>query len=274
MLVFLAVIGAQGAALSALMGAAWAVQRRTGNSGWIDAVWTFGLGAAGAISALFPFEGNAYLGGSGPSGRQLLVAALVAIWAARLGTHIVQRSAAKADDPRYLDLVRQWGDQAGRQLFVLLQKQALVSLPLALSIYCAAHNTVRPFGLMDGIAIAIFAVSILGEAVADRQLSAFIARPENRGRICDAGLWRYSRHPNYFFEWMHWIAYPVIAIDVTGGYPLGWLALAGPACMYWLLAYVSGVPPLEAHMVRRHGSAYRIYQSRTNAFFPGPLKHV
>jgi steroid 5-alpha reductase family enzyme len=91
----------------------------------------------------------------------------------------------------------------------------------------------------------------------------------NRGRVCDQGLWSWSRHPNYFFEWLQWVAYPLLAIELAGGYPWGWIALGGPVCMYWLLVYVSGIPPLEEHMVRRYGAAYRAYQGRTNAFFPG-----
>jgi steroid 5-alpha reductase family enzyme len=112
--------------------------------------------------------------------------------------------------------------------------------------------------------------AIVGEAVADRQLARFRAEARNRGRICDSGLWGLSRHPNYFFEWLVWVAFAVIALDPTGGYAWGWLALAAPALMYWLLAHVSGVPPLEAHMLRSRGEAFRDYQRRVNAFWPGP----
>jgi steroid 5-alpha reductase family enzyme len=115
-------------------------------------------------------------------------------------------------------------------------------------------------------------MAIAGAALADHQLRRFRASPANRGKVCDAGLWRWSRHPNYFFEWLGWIAYPLIAIDITGGYPLGWVAIAGPICMYWLLRHVSGVPPLEEHMLRSRGDAYRRYQARTSAFFPLPQR--
>jgi steroid 5-alpha reductase family enzyme len=106
--------------------------------------------------------------------------------------------------------------------------------------------------------------------IADRQLAAFRDDPANKGRVCDVGLWGMSRHPNYFFEWMGWFAYTIIAIDFSGGYPWGWLALAGPALMYWLLVHASGIPPLEAHMLRSRGQAFRDYQHRVNAFWPGP----
>jgi steroid 5-alpha reductase family enzyme len=112
-------------------------------------------------------------------------------------------------------------------------------------------------------------IAIVGEAIADRQLATFRADPKNRGQVCDVGLWGMSRHPNYFFEWFGWLAYPAIAIDL-GSYPWGWIALCGPALMYWLLVYASGIPPLEAHMLRSRGAAFRAYQDRVNAFWPGP----
>jgi steroid 5-alpha reductase family enzyme len=259
----------QAVSLSAIMMFAWAVQQRTRNSGWIDAVWTFGLGAVGCVSALALHGPEEW-----PSGRQILVAAIVAIWALRLGTHIVKRSSSKADDPRYAELLRGWGTNARREMFLLLQKQALVSLPLAISILAAAYNPAPLWTPMDVLAIVVVVVAIVGEATADKQLAAFIAADQSRGYVCDAGLWKYSRHPNYFFEWLHWLAYPLLAVHLAGGYAFGWLALAGPLCMYWLLRYVSGVPPLEEHMLRRHGDAYRRYQSHTNAFFPGPQTDV
>jgi steroid 5-alpha reductase family enzyme len=258
------VILLQAIALSAAMAFAWWVQQRTGNSGWIDTVWTFGLGAIAIASALVPLNAAEW-----PSPRQVLVVALVALWSMRLGLHIAQRTTTISDDPRYAELIKEWGSDARRQMFWLLQKQALVSIPLAASIFVAAHNPAA-FGLRDVAAGTILLVAILGEAIADRQLRAFRRNPANHGRVCDTGLWAWSRHPNYFFEWLGWLAYPLLAIDLTGTYASGWLALAGPLCMYWLLAHVSGVPPLEAHMLRSRPVAYRAYQARTSAFFPAP----
>jgi steroid 5-alpha reductase family enzyme len=252
------------AALSAVMAFAWVVQQRSGNSGWVDTVWTFGLGAIGIAAALAP------LGGEAISARQALVAGLVAVWAVRLGAHIARRTQGISDDPRYAALIRGWGANGRREMFWLLQKQALVSLPLALSILLAAHNPDPGLGIRDGLAALVLAIAIGGEALADEQLRRFRSDPGNRGQVCDTGLWRWSRHPNYFFEWLGWLAYPLLAIEVTGGYLWGWLALAGPLCMYWLLAHVSGIPPLEEHMVRSRGEAYRTYQGRTSAFFPWP----
>lgn len=266
--ILLAVVLAQAAILSFIMMGAWAVQQRTGNCGWIDAVWTFGLGLVGFASALLPLSSTGDI-----TSRQWLVATLVAIWSLRLGWHIIERSAGKPDDPRYAKLMIEWGEDARRQMFVLLQKQALVTIPLAASIAIAAHNPTPALNWQDALAVAIFAIGVLGGAISDRQLRAFATDPANRNRACDAGFWRYSRHPNYFFEWLHWLSYPLVAISLAGSYSLGWLALAAPLCIYWLLVYVSGIPPLEEHMLRRLGPAYETYQKRTNAFFPWPRQN-
>ena len=251
------------ASLSLIMAGAWLVWRRTGNSGWVDTTWTFGLGTVGIASAAAP----AIAGGL--TLRQGVVIVLMAAWTLRLGLHIASRTTGIVDDPRYARLVRDWGAAAPGQMFRLLQKQALVSIPLALSVLLAAWNPV-PFRVQDVVGVLVLAAGIVGEAISDAQLARFRARPENRNGICDVGLWGWSRHPNYFFQWLGWVAYPVLAIDVTGTYPWGWLALAGPACMYWLLVHVSGIPPLEAHMLERRGERFRSYQARTSAFFPMP----
>jgi steroid 5-alpha reductase family enzyme len=262
---FAGLVVAVSVALAAIMSGAWLVWRATRNSGWVDTIWTFGLGAVGAIGALTPF----FLSGEATV-RQALVALFVALWSARLGLHIAQRTAGIADDPRYGKLIRDWGANAPRQMFWLLQKQALVSIPLALSLLLAAFNPLPGLRLQDGLAILVLLAGIGGEALADRQLRGFRVNAANRARVCDTGLWGWSRHPNYFFEWFGWLAYPLFAIDLGGFYPFGLAALAGPLCMYWLLVHVSGIPPLETHMLERHPDAFRAYQARTNAFFPAP----
>ena len=98
----------------------------------------------------------------------------------------------------------------------------------------------------------------------------FKADSANRGKICETGLWGWSRHPNYFFEWLGWVAFPLIAL--SGGDLIGLAAFAAPALMYVLLVHMSGVPPLEAHMERTRGAAFDDYRARVNVFFPGPPK--
>jgi len=264
-LLALAVFAAMmGAALSAVMTVAWQVQKLSGNTGWVDVFWTIGLGATAVIASLVPAAGP------WPYPRQILVAVLVALWSLRLGWHILMRTRAVGNDPRYRQLLAQWGGDAARRMFWQLQSQAAVSLVLGLSIVLAARNPHPGLGIQDLLGLAMLITGIVGEAIADHQLRRFKANPASRTSVCDTGLWRWSRHPNYFFEWLCWLAYPLIAIDLLGYNPYGWLALAAPACMYWVLVYVSGIPPLEQHMLRSRGEAFSAYQTRTRAFFPIP----
>ena len=253
-------------ALSAIMALAWFVQRQTGNSGWIDVTWSLGVGGVAFIAAAWP------LGQGWPHWRQMGVAVLAVAWCLRLGVHIATRTRAATDDPRYRNLVIQWGKDAARRMFWFLQSQAVVGIVLALSIVLAAQNPNPNVRVQDWIGLLILLAAIVGEAIADRQLRAFKSDPTNRNAICDVGLWRWSRHPNYFFEWLSWLAYPIIALDFAGHNPYGWLSLAAPICMYWILVHVSGIPPLEDHMLRSRGEAFRAYQKRTRAFLPLPLK--
>lgn len=269
-LTYLAALVLMAVSLSILMAGAWTVQQRTGNSGWVDTIWTFSLGLVGAGGALWPIAGAA------PNARQWLVAALVAIWSLRLGIHIAIRTAGISDDPRYAAFAKEWGLNAPRRMFIFLQNQALGTIPLVFAIFVAARFPSDTLRLQDFLGALILLIGIAGEALADTQLKTFRENPGNKGRVCDAGLWRWSRHPNYFFEWFGWIAYPVIglSIDYPLDYPWGLATLLAPVFMYWILVHVTGIPPLEEQMLRSRGERYREYQSRTSRFFPLPPKEA
>jgi steroid 5-alpha reductase family enzyme len=259
---YLEALAAIAVSLSLLMAGAFLVQQRTGNSGWVDTIWTFSLGLVGVGSALWPVAGAA------PNARQGLVAALVAVWSLRLGAHIAARTAEITDDPRYAAFAKEWGVDSRRKLFVFLQNQGFGSIPLVFAIFVAARIPRDALRLQDYLGALILLAGIAGEALADAQLTRFRNQPANQGRVCDAGLWRWSRHPNYFFEWFGWLAYPVIALSPD--YLWGWATLLAPVFMYWILVYVTGIPPLEQQMLRSRGDRYRDYQSRTSRFFPLP----
>lgn len=266
MISLLGLWGAAALFLVLVMTMAWVVQRRTGQGGWADAFWSLGLGAAGVGVALLPVDGHP------PSARQMLAALLIGLWGLRLGLHIARRAANEAEDARYARLRAEWGLNFQTRMFGFLMLQAGAAAFLALSVLLAARNPTAGLNIQDGLAAMIFVSALIGEGVADRQLAVFKADPANRGRICDKGLWAWSRHPNYFFEWLGWCAWPVFAINIDGAWPWGWLALTGPAYIYWLLTRVSGVPLLEAHMQRSRPQAFAAYAARTSRFFPRPPK--
>jgi len=251
--------------LSLVMAAAWAWQRRVNDIGWVDVFWTFGTAAAGAGLVLaWGNDGGSWL-------RRALVIALIALWALRLGLHVAVRVAnASQEDGRYRELRKDWGSSLQPRLFGFLQIQAVVSTGLAAAVALAANRPAPALGAGDILGVVIALIAIGGEALSDRQMEAFRRDPANAGRICDQGLWALSRHPNYLFEWLGWFAYPAFALDLTGAYPQGWLAFLAPAAMFAVLRYGTGVPPLEAHMLRTRGQAFRDYSARVPVFLPFP----
>jgi steroid 5-alpha reductase family enzyme len=256
--------GAAAGFLALVMGLAWLAQRRTGQGGWADAFWSFGLGAAGVGIAIVP------VGGEAPTKRQWLVALLIGLWGLRLGLHIARRAAREAEDPRYAALRQTWGDHHQIKLFGFLMLQAGAASFLLLSVLAAARHPGAGLTLQDGLATLILLGAVIGEGVADHQLATFKINTANRGRVCDTGLWAWSRHPNYFFEWLGWCAWPMFAIDLGGDWHWGWLALTAPPYIYWLLTKVSGIPMLEAHMRQSRPDAWEAYAARTSAFFLRP----
>lgn len=258
MTVFLLALSAAVAAMTL----AWVVVWLSGDGGWTDVVWTFAVGIIGAAAALAPAEEVV------PE-RQWIAAGLILAWSTRLGGHLAARtSKAARPDPRYERLRAQWGGW-GLKAWGLLMIQAATVVVLVVSVRVAAGRPDDAVGWREALAAAVLIFAVVGEGVADRQMAEFRRAPGNHGKVADQGLWRWSRHPNYVFEWVAWLAWPIMALD---GRPAGWLSLLAPVMMWWLLTRVSGVPPLEAEMLRTRPEAYRDYQRRVPRFFPFPLK--
>lgn len=233
---------------------AWLWQRRTGNATLVDAVWAFGVGVSAMLLALL---------GQGANLPRLLLATLAGIWGLRLGLHLLRRALHESEDGRYAHLRAHWGNDQ-RKWFGFFMVQALLIALFALPFVPVAANPEGIFGISDFFAIAIWLIAIAGEWQADAQLARFRANPEHRGQVFRSGWWRYSRHPNYFFEWLHWFAYPLLA----WGAPHWWLAWLGPVVMYVFLRWLSGIPWTEAQSLRSRGEAYREYQRTTSILIP------
>jgi steroid 5-alpha reductase family enzyme len=198
-----------------------------------------------------------------PTTRGVIVLALVALWALRLSAYITWRNWGEPEDARYQAMRRKHSPGfALKSLWIVFLLQGvlawIISLPLL-----AATTSSRPLNLLDAVALVLVLFGILFEGIADTQLAAFKARPGSRGRVMDRGLWRYTRHPNYFGECCVWWGFYLFALAAGG-----WWSLVSPLLMTLLLLRVSGVALLERDITERR-PAYRDYMARTNAFIPG-----
>ncbi len=197
----------------------------------------------------------------------MLVAVLVTIESLRIAWLVVKRI-GHGEDTRYAELRARWREHGREQssFAVFFQAQAFAAAFLSLPFLLAAFNEQDGLEPLEWLGAGLWVVAACGEALADRQLAAFKARPESKGKTMRDGLWRYSRHPNYFFQWLTWVAYALIALAA----PYGWLGLSAPILMLMLIVFVTGIPPSEEQSLRSRGDDYRRYQRETSAFVPLP----
>ena len=244
-----------GWALAAVMMAVlWAVQRARRDAGVVDVGWAAGLGLLAIVYAT---------AGSGLPLRRALIAVMAATWSFRLAWHLLtDRILGKPEDGRYQTLRARWGARVQARFFVFFQVQALVDVVLSVPFMVAMRGR-GSLGAWGVAGMVVWVAAVAGEALADAQLARFRADPGNRGRTYRAGLWRASRHPNYFFEWLHWWAYVLLA----AGSPMWWATLVGPALMLYFLLKVTGIPATEAQAVLSRPD-YAEYRRTTSAFVP------
>jgi steroid 5-alpha reductase family enzyme len=244
--------------MAALFALTWAVQLRTRNAGLVDSVWSWTLGLLAVWYAWC---------GSAPSQLRWLLALLGGIWGLRLGSHLLLRNHGKPEDPRYRRFRQEWGAAANRKMFWLFQFQVLLSMVLSISFAAVAWSPGEPGSRCVAAAVLVWLLSVIGEGVSDWQLEQFKRDPASRGQVCRRGLWRYSRHPNYFFECLHWLVYVLLAAASSWW----WLTLAAPLLMAWLLLKLSGVPMVEAQSARNR-PGYAEYIRTTSMLIPWPPK--
>ncbi len=236
-----------------LMSLGWLWQRARSNAGIVDVLWAAGVGGSAIVLAI---------SGSGAPSTRWALGLLGGLWGGRLALHLWRRVRSEPEDGRYQYLREHWnGDQL--KFFGFFQFQAFLIVLFALPFVAVACNRQASLPWLAA-AGAIWLLSVLGESIADAQLARFRSDPSNKGKTCRAGLWRYSRHPNYFFEWLHWFAYVCLAV----GSPIAWLAWAGPIVMYVFLRWISGVPYTEKQALRTRGEDYRQYQRTTSILIP------
>jgi len=240
-----------------LMALVWRLAMRIGNAGIVDIAWSAGFAPVVIFYAA---------AASGAPPRRALIALMVSLWSLRLGAYLFVRVRAHhpQEDRRYAQLRRDWGEHAERRMFGFFQLQAALLALLSVPWLLICLNPRTGLQPLEWAGCLLWLIAIAGEALADRQLQRFKADPANRGTVCQLGLWRYSRHPNYFFEWLVWVAYFVMALAS----PWGWLALYCPALMLYFLLRVTGIPLTEQLSLARYGAIYAEYQRRTSPFIP------
>lgn len=242
--------------MTVVMTGLWAVQKKIKNAAVGDVGWCVGL-----ILAVVWYATQANSGAD----RVLLTVMLVTLYAGRLGLYILSnRVLGKEEDARYRRLREEWGESESAKMLAYFLLQALAVAAFSLPFLVLLWNPRPPSAFVELIGLLIWGVAISGEARADRQLAHFRADPRNQGRVCREGLWAYSRHPNYFFEWLHWCSYVVMTLGAPG-WIFTWI---GPIGMGLALLKITGIPRTEQHALISRGEDYKAYQATTNAFFP------
>ncbi|MFM0730652.1 DUF1295 domain-containing protein [Paraburkholderia sediminicola] len=242
--------------LVVIFSAVWAWQLKTANAGMVDPVWAYSLGLVAVLYAVLS---------AGEAVPRALTALGGLVWGVRLGTHLWKRNYGKPEDARYRRFREEWGNRAASKMFWFFQAQVVVSMLLSIAFLVPSYRSSPPAIGWIVLAVAVWIVSVVGEGIADRQLKRFAQDPANHDIVCRVGLWRYSRHPNYFFECVHWLAYIALSI----GTPWAWFTLLPPLLMAFLLLKLSGIPLLEESMAKRR-AGYADYMRTTSALIPWP----
>ena len=244
-----------------LMALAWVIARQLKNASYLEVAWSYGFAV---VTSIYAFVGT------GEPLRKWIIAGLVIVWSLRLGTSLLFDIIRHhpAETHRHAALREQFPKRPWLMFFGFSQYQAallgLLSAPFAI----ACSNAAPGMSAWEIAGLILWLAAIAGETVANLQWKRFRSNPDNSGKVCAAGLWRYSRHPDSFFEWLIWVAYFIFAI----GSPWGWITLYCPLIMLYFLTKVTGVPPAEARSVKSLGVEYRDYQRTTSAFFPRAAK--
>ena len=238
----------------------WWFGTKINNYSLVDALWAGWIGLAGVSFAIF---------GNGDVPKRIAAGAIAAVWGGRLAYHLQKRIRKHhpGEDSRYQKLREVWDGRVKSAFFWFFQAQAISVLLLALPYFLITRDS-SPWGIFETVGLSIVIIGLTGEMLADHQMSKFKERDQRSSSVCREGLWKYSRHPNYFFEMVIWIGVFLFAC----GSAWGWITFFAPAIITFLLLKVTGIPPTEASAVKRKGEAYREYQRTTSPFIPLPPK--
>ena len=247
--------------VAALMVATWLLSLALKNASIVDIAWGLGFVAV-AWSVRFAVDGV--------TARQNLLVALTSVWGLRLGGYLFIRNHGKGEDFRYRAMRKHWGPKFPIiSLLTVFTLQGVLMYVVSLGVQLGQAATSPSLGVLAWVGVAVWVVGLTFEAVGDWQLAAFKRDPANQGKVMDRGLWRYTRHPNYFGDFCVWWGLFLVAAEA----PVAWWGIVGPALMSFLLLRVSGVAMLEKTIGKRR-PGYEEYVRRTSAFFPRPPKEL
>jgi steroid 5-alpha reductase family enzyme len=239
----------------------WLLSLKQYNFSYVDIGWSANFVLLALIYGVL---------GEGEPLRKILICGMFMLWGTRLALHLAMRIMGEPEEGRYVQLRAEWGAKGNvnARFLGFFQLQALLNVVLGLPMLLAVSNANEQLHWLEILGVIVWAIGLIGETVADAQLKTFKRNPTNHGKVCDLGLWGWSRHPNYFFEWTVWIGYTLFALAS----PYGWLCLALPVLMLHFLLNVTGVKATEEQALRTKGEAYARYQRTVSAFVPLPRK--
>lgn len=242
------------AAVSVIMFIVWLWALKIKNNGIVDIFWAFNFLVIAIVIWILA---------NGFSERKTMVCALASLWSVRLGIYLLIRVGAHLDveEGRYKKLREEW---TNTKFFFFFQMQAFSNVMLAIPFFIIALNPESQISIVEYIGAALWFLCIVGEGISDWQLQYFKKQPENKGKVCQYGLWNYSRHPNYFFQFSIWVSVLIFALPN----PYGWLAIICPLSIGYLIFKVTGIPMTEEQALRSKGEAYKEYQRTTSVFVP------
>jgi len=239
----------------------WLLGLRIRNFSYVDLGWSANFSLLAVIYGVL---------GSGDITRRWIICGMYALWSLRLAWHLAALIVNQPEEGRYVQLRTEWGvtGNLNFKFFGFFQFQAFLNVLLSIPMLVAVNNSSGNIHPLEIVGALIWLTGLLGETVADQQLKSFKRDGNNKGKVCDLGLWGWSRHPNYFFEWLIWVGYATFALAS----PYGWLALPLPLLMLHFLLNVTGVKATEEQALRTKGEAYARYQRTVSAFIPRPRK--
>ena len=235
----------------------WWLSIRLNNYSFVDVTWALSFAP---ISIWYSVVGEGW------AFRRLAIAVLLSSWSLRLGIYLWRRVAGHhpSEDARYAVLRKKWSAQLPKAFLYFFLAQAVLVWLLTLPVFLISRQMASSFHVLEWVGLSVWCFALLGEGISDWQLASFKKSNRDPKAICEVGLWRYSRHPNYFFQSLLWWGLFLMALPA----PWGWMAIVAPVAMLHFLLNVTGIPLTEKLSVEKRGDVYREYQRTTSAFVP------